>query len=335
MRRWLMIGAILFGGAFLLLGVNGAHAYQIENLANTPASNDYVIGPGKMELQLDPGTEVVKAITVTNRYGKEVSFKLEIEDFKGSSNPSEGIVLMGAEKGQYSLKDFIHPEINSFTLKHGERITIPISINVPGDAQPGGLYGSVIVASEPVATDAGYENGQARGSINVISRLASLFFVRVKGDVKEAGALQDFYSDKKVYQNPNLTFKYLYNNSGSVYLNTYGQVKIYNFLGTQIDEIQIQPSFVMPDSSRLRDLSLNRGFMMGMYKAVLSLNRGYGDKVDEKAAYFWVLPWKIAGAIILGLAVLLWLFGMAKKWFGKNFEIKRKSGPEEKKEDTE
>jgi hypothetical protein len=330
-----MTGALIFGGAYLLLGINGAYAYQIENLANTPAANDYVVGPGKTELQLDPGTEAIKGITVTNRYGKDMSFKLEIEDFKGSDNPSEGLVLMGAEKGPYSLKDFIHPEIVNFTLKHGERITIPISINVPGDAQPGGLYGSVIVASEPVATDAGYENGQARGSINVISRLASLFFVRVNGDVKEGGALQDFYSGKKVYQNPSLTFKYLFNNSGSVYLNTYGLVKIYNFLGTQIDEVPVQPSFVMPDSSRLRELSLNRGFMMGMYKAVLSLNRGYGDKVDEKTAYFWVLPWKIVGVIILGLAILLWLLGMAKKWFGKNFEIKRKSESEEKKEETE
>ena len=219
----------------------GVRAAQIENLSNTPIAGDYVIGPGKNELWMDPGKTEVRNLTVTNRYGKDMQFKIEIEDFKGSKVPGENIVLLGTEKGPYSLKDFIHPETTDFVLQHGQRITIPITIQVPADAQPGGLYASVIVTAQPVVDVNAPADKVVSGNLTVISRLASLFFVRVNGQADENGQLQQFTADKHFYSQPDINFNTLYGNTGNVYLDPYGYIELKNILGDKIDEIKIDP----------------------------------------------------------------------------------------------
>ncbi|MFA6919194.1 MAG: hypothetical protein WC244_03765, partial [Patescibacteria group bacterium] len=208
--------------------------------------------------------------------------------------------------------------------KHGDRVTIPVQIDIPQDAQPGGLYGSVIITTVPDFGNDQLDNNSAQGNLNIISRLASLYFVRVNGDVNESGNLREFSTDKSVYGSSPINFKTLYENNGSIYLNPYGKIKVDNFMGTTINEINIAPYFVMPGSVRLKEFKLQRGFMLGRYKATVVLNRGYGNVIDEKTVYFWVLPWKVVGAGVVGLVLIIWLIQMVVSWFNKNFERKNK-----------
>lgn len=299
-------------------------AIQIENLVTTPVAGDYVIGPGKTELSLDPGGATARNLIVTNRYGQDMAFKVEIEDFAGSKNPQEALVLLGSEKGPYSLRDFLHPEVVEFTLTHGQRITIPIKIEIPRDAQPGGLYGAVIITTKPVVTTNAAGSEIVSGNITVISRLASLFFVKINGDVKTSGQLQDFYASSKFYSDPRIPYKSFYENTGNIYLNPYGILTLYNSLGTKLEEQQVNPYFVMPGSVRQKDYQVERKFMFGFYKAVLQMNRGYQDIVDTKVVYFWVLPWKAVALVIGGILILIGILKLISRWFKENFEIKRK-----------
>lgn len=299
-------------------------AASIENVAETITAGDYVIGPGKNELWLDPGDSGTRNLMVTNRYGKDMVFKIQIEDFRGSRQVGENIVLLGQEKGPYSLRDFLHTETTDFILKHGQRISIPIEITVPADAQPGGLYGAVIVVAQPVLTPTTPSDRVITGNLTVISRLASLFFVRVNGAAKEDGFLKEFTTSQYFYTMPQISLRALYENNGNVYLNPYGFIEIKNILGTKIDEIKIDPYFVMPDAIRLKEFNLERPFMFGWYRAHIFLNRGYGDIVDEKAVNFLVLPWKIVAGVLLGVSLLILSAMFIFNWFKNNFEIKRK-----------
>lgn len=302
-----------------------ARAAQIENLSTTPIAGDYVIGPGKNELWLDPGKTETKNLTITNRYGHDMEFKIELEDFKGSRVPGENIILLGSEKGPYSLKDFLHPEMMDFVLKHGQRITIPVVVSVPADAQPGGLYGSVIVTSHPVITSSTPADRVVSGNLTVISRLASLFFVRVSGQANENGQLKTFSADKHIYSQSNIIFSTLYENNGNVYLDPYGIIEIKNILGEKIDEVKIDPYFVMPDSIRTKEFSFHRGFMFGLYKANIMLNRGYSNIIDQQSISFWVLPWRAVGAVVAGLIFVVVGILFIKQWFDNNFERKPKA----------
>jgi len=244
-------------------------AYRIEDLGFTgPPAGDFSLGPGKTELWMEPGEKVTKELYITNRLGKTMDFKIEIEDFTGSKNPEKTVVLLGEEKGPCSLKDYIKPELLEFTLKHGERMILPVEISIPPDAEPGGLYGAVLVSSYPSKSEAEKEKEKAVPEVRVISRLGTLFFVRVKGEVKESGFLKDIKVDKNFYEKGPISFELLFENKGNVHLVPYGLIEIRNLLGKKIDEIELDPWFAMPDSIRSRKIDWKRGFLLGRYTAL-------------------------------------------------------------------
>lgn len=305
---------------FIMGGNRYASAYQVETLKDVPVENDFVLGGGKVELFLNPGEKYIKEITVTNRLGKRMDFEINIEDFKGSRNIEQSVVLLGNEKGPYSLKDYLKPDITKFTLDHGQRMMIEVEVDIPPDAEPGGLYGSVLVSAHPPLSAESIEAEKAKGQISLITRLGSLFFVRIKGAAREDASLKEFKTINNFYEKTPIPFQIIFENNGSVHLTPSGKIEIKNLLGKKIDEVDVDLFFALPDSLKYREIKWDKGLLLGRYTAVLSLNRGYRNIIDQKTISFWVIPWKeiIIGIIILAIIVrFLW-------WFGSKFELKRK-----------
>lgn len=299
-----------------------ASSYGIENLEGTNKVGDFLIGPGKQEVELNPGESKTFNVYVTNRTGEDKDFKVEIEDFKGSRDIQSPVVLLGQERGPYSLKDYIKIKDYGFTLKHGQRATIPVTITIPRDSEPGSKFGSVLVstASRP-ALD---ENGKpVKQSSAIVSRIGSLIFVKVPGDTKKDGNLSSFdtLNGQRYFSSGPIKMNILFENNGNVYLNPYGRLTITNTLGSDVGKVDIDPWFSMPDSLRSREVSWDRELLFGRYAIHLSLNRGYDDKIDEAEIVIWVLPWKIMLSAFLVVIFLLAVF----RWVMSNFEIKKKS----------
>lgn len=324
-KRKSFLPILLVGALFLGLGtMSSVLAYSIEDLGAVAVENDFTLGPGKLEVSLSPGEETSRIIAITNRLGKEMGFVINIEDFKGSRSTGQTIILLGEEKGPYSLKDYLHPDTTKFTLKHGQRINLPIKISIPEDAEPGGLYGSVLVATAPPGVELGEtKTGEAEGGVTLVSRLGALFFVRVKGAAQEDGFIKDFrtINSEKFYDKGPITFELLFENNGNVHLTPYGIIEIKNLLGKTIDEIEVDPWFAMPDSLRVKEVKWDRSLVFGRYVAIASVNRGYEDIIDQKSFVFWVIPWKI---ILVGLIIIFSLVGFFF-WISRRFEIRRKS----------
>jgi hypothetical protein len=310
--------SIFLGIATIIFSGSGVFAYQIQDLEGTEVKGDIVIGPTKIELFMDSGDSTEREIMVTNRTGKTINFSLGIEDFKGSQDINQPIIFLGQEEGPYSLKDFMTPDVENFTLKHGQRIYIPVKISIPKDADPGGKYGVIFAIINPDnATDATENAGQ----VAIVSRAGVLFFVRINGDIQEEGGLTGISTTNNFYESGPVFFGLLFENKGSVHLTPYGTIEIKNILGKTVESLELDPWFVMPDSLRSREVSWNPGLIFGKYTAVASVNRGYDDIIDQRSVSFWVIPWKI----ILAVVVVLFLFVCFLKWtFGK-FEIKRKT----------
>jgi len=299
---------------YLFFFVPFIFALEIEN-TEQPIRNDFVVSPGRIEVWLDPGSTTVREFTITNRTGKKASFKIEIEDMQGSRDVEKPVILLGGERGPYSLKDYLEPEISEFSLEHGQRARFFFKISIPQDAEPGGKYGAVIVSKQPppLETSGGLE-------VAVAERIAVLIFVRVKGPVKEYGILKDFSTPKKIYTKPYIPLNIYFENNGNVHLNPYGIIKIKNLLGQPITEIEVSPFFTLPDSLKLREIFWERKFLFGYYTAELFLNRGYQDIIDYKAVNFWVLP-------VLPLAiffVVFFAFVFIFYWIINNIEIRKK-----------
>jgi hypothetical protein len=158
-------------------------------------------------------------------------------------------------------------------------------------------------------------SGQVVSQVNLITRVAVLLFVRIKGPVLESSYLKDFTADKNFYEQGPVSFKITSENTGNVYLSPYGSIQVKDILGRTVDTRQVDPWFILPKSDRVRQITWNSNFLIGKYTALLTLHRGYMDSkdvVDVKSIDFWVIPWKIiaVGLIVLILIILLvvWIF---------------------------
>jgi len=325
--------SILFLAIFSWCFVGGtAEAYLVENL-NLSSTGDIIVGPGKTEVLLSPGDTYSMSVTASNATGMTKIIKFTAEDMGASNDPSTPLQFLGDKKGPYSLKDFVKTETDQLQLLAGQRVTMPVTISIPQDAAPGGLYGAIMVAAENLPGATTVPSGQVGGQVNLITRVAVLVFVRVKGDVLESSYLKDFTADKNFYEQGPVSFKITSENTGSVYLSPYGAIEVKDMLGRTIDTRQVDPWFVLPKVNRTRDITWNSNFLFGKYTAVLTLHRGYmnaKDVIDTKSINFWIIPWKIVtvGLIILILIIwfLVWIFSHIQ-WKGKSSYSNPPSNP--------
>ncbi len=312
---WTITAAITLGFA------PSVFAFSVEQLSLVDVTRDFVVGPGKIELQMEPGDTRTFEITVTNRMGEDRRFNVTSEDFEGSRDTTETVVLLGGDKSTHSLKDAIRPEMDTFVLKHGERARLPITIKLPANAEPGGRYASVLI--DTVTTAAKQPTAGASGAAALVTRIGTLVFVRVPGEVNENGQLKNFSTigDARWYgSKSSVPFTLLYENNGSVHLNPYGYIHVTNLTGSQVARIKVDPWFSLPDSLRTREVQWQPPFLFGRYTATAEINRGYGDVIDTATFTFWVVPWKlVAGAVLLILILVILV-----KIILSRFEFRRK-----------
>lgn len=293
----------------------------IDDLPSNEVFGDFVVGPGKVEVLLAPGATTTVYLRVSNRMGDNKLFNVEVEDFAGTKDPKQTIVLLGDERGPYSLKDYVRPATTTFPVDHATRVTIPVTIAVPSDAEPGGRYGSVLISTVSRNDDAS-TNGGAQSGAAIVSRIGVLFFVRIEGEAKEEGRLASFDTkgSKRLFQGGQIPLEILYENTGSVHLNPYGYITIKNLFGEVIGAEELDPWFTLPNSIRLREVNWERALLVGRYTAELTLNRGYDDIVESAEVSFWVIPIKMVVLVLSGLFILMIIL----RWITKNFEIKKK-----------
>ena len=286
--------------------------------------NDFVLEPAKNEVILVPGETSTETLSVINRMDKVVTFQIEIEDIVGSDNVSEQVKLLGNEKGPYSLKDFLIPEINEFTLNPGEKITIPIQVNLPADSEPRGYYGALIVSAKGDSSDVGNDS-EVEGVTEIVTRLGSIFLVRVEGDLNQKSDLRDFKivgPDKFLYTKNPEGFEVAIKNSGNVHLVHYGEIKVKNIFGKEVVNLPVNAFFSLPDATRYREIKWPETFVFGFYKAELNLYQGFGNESGflKDTISFVVLPWKVLSIIIIATIMIYLII----RFFKNNFKIERK-----------
>lgn len=317
-----LITAAVFLSGFFSVYAERAYAYNVENLSVTD-NNDFIVEPGKMETFINPGDTVQKYVAVTSRIKGTTDFEVEVEDFIGSRDPNNPVVILENEKSPYSFKDNVKPEIVKFSLAFGQKITIPVTISAPFDAAPGGYLTSILISNAP-QKDKEASSSQTVTAAKIISRVGSLFFIRVNGPAHEDGKLSDFKVDgpQKLFYETNPTgFQVLFENAGTVFLIPYGNIEVKNMFGKTVASLPVEAYYSLPNSLRYREIAWNGGYGFGRYTATITLHRGYGDAVDTSTIVFWVLPWKFLGIAFGSIVVII----SVVYYITSRFEFRRKS----------
>lgn len=291
-KRRARTGAALFGVIFLA-----------QFLFGTPIAKAITVGPAKLEYRADPGEVIQGSIFVINDSSEEQTFYPSFEKFIEVNGEKK---FLPGEPTELANWFKMSPSV---TLAPKEQKDIPITIEIPSNAPPGGHFAVIWWGNAPPDTK----------QVSIVTRAGILVYLQVSGEVKESGSLLFFKSLAGRIAARLPDFEVRFKNTGNTYLKPQGKVEVKNILnGTvavfKVNDIQ---RILLPDgeeSLRLTPQFEKRPFAFGLYHA--DLNLAWGDKPEtlEARYYFLILPWLhiLVGAIVLILAYFGVKIGLRK-----------------------
>ncbi len=273
------------------------------------------ISPTKIEVAGDPGQELIGEIEVFNEESEDKTFYSSFENFEPRGETGSPYFVGGGS----GLASWMRTQ-ESFTLKPGEKFTIPYSIKIPESATAGGYFAAIFFGTQPPATGEGSE-------VAIGGKVGTLVLLRVNGDIAESGGVLDFMtaSSSRFYTGLPVNFSYRFNNTGADRVVPKGEVTIKNMLGMNSGALLINKNegSVLPNSVRKFELVWAEdkpvaedasffaiagyqltNFRFGLYRAVLEASWGETTQRATASTWFVVVPWQLLSILlVLGLVM--------------------------------
>jgi hypothetical protein len=307
--------SLLFLLSFLVLPATRAHADAMS----------VSITPPLFQLTIGPGEAWASSLKIINNNSYDESYYAQVMDMQpsGEEGASKFIPLVNESPEEanapYALAHWITVSPEPIVVKAGTTASLPFTVDIPTNAEPGGHYAAILVGTQP--------NGvHATGTLlKVSSYVSSLMFVRIKGDVTESGRIREFFTSQSLYQTPKVDFTLRFENTGNTHVRPQGSITLYNMWGQDRGQVLINQDAdgnfgnVLPQSIRKFDFSWKgdgNPFDIGLYSAVVTLAYGEGNKQNVTAkTYFWVVP---VVPVAIGLVSTVLFIGLFL-WFVRRY----------------
>lgn len=273
------------------------------------------IAPPVVNLSADPGETVTAQLNLRDVSDGQLIVTNQINDFVADGEDGTPKILMEeGEPNPYSLRPWIVP-LPQLLLEPRQIERLPVTINVPADAAPGGYFAVVrFTATAPELEGNG---------VSLSASLGALILLTVKGDAKEAMAVESFSVTNKdgevtsLLESKPVNFVVRLKNNGNVHEQPAGQVTVTDIFGKTVGAVNINmpPRNVLPGSIRRFEVPFDSSvigdkMLFGFYTAKLNVTYGQGNKkytIEETVKTFWVIPYKLIGGIVLGLIIIFFL----------------------------
>lgn len=269
------------------------------------------IAPPVLNLKGDPGETIKAPLSLRDVSAGKLLVKNEINDFTAAGEDGTPKILVEpGETSPYSIKTWISP-LPEITLKPKEVQQLIVNITIPKNAAPGGYYGVIrFTAQAPELTETG---------VALSASLGTLVLLRVNGTAKESASVEEFYvasngNRGSLFESAPLQFFERIKNEGNVHEQPRGQITIKDMFGQKLANLNVnlENRNVLPASIRkfeqpLDESVIGNKILFGYYTADLAISYGNGQESTAKLS-FWVIPYKIIAAVIVGLIVAFFLF---------------------------
>lgn len=293
--------------------------------------------PPRLELAGDPGEAINSSFKVTNDSNSNVTYYTQVENFEAQDETGSPSFVTTRE----GLATWVNVD-ETITIKAGEQKTVPFSINVPRNAEPGGYFASIFVRTTPPP-----RNG---GEVSIGARLGTLLLVRVNGEIQEGVDILEFStkSKQRFYSSLPVEMYYRFQNTGSDRVKPEGDIVIKNILGmnAKILSANRTDGSVLPRSIRkFETFWINGGggkeeltaelssqkidgffgqaksqlsnFAFGIYSANLDIRFGESGHTANSKFWFIVFPWQLTLIVLLGLLVIFIIGRFLLRWYSK------------------
>jgi hypothetical protein len=269
------------------------------------------INPTRIEITASPGDHVESSFKFWNGTDGELAIHLEAVDV--APQDEEGHAAVEPETAANSLKTWVTPDYSDLNVSPKQQITLPFSIDVPVNADPGSHWGALVAITA-------LTEGGSGAAVQV--RTGVILLVRVLGDAKEKLILESV-SLPSFAEAPPITLEAQFRNEGTVHEAPAGNIEVRSVFGSLVATGTLPVRNVLPEVARKIEVSLGEGFWFGRYTVLL--NATYGDKGEKLSAArtLWVVPWRKLWPWAL-LAVVLTVFAVvARKRFAVAWYVLR------------
>ena len=315
----------------ILSGIFAVGRVRAQNQTVLPLT----VVPPKQEVLINPGEHFSTSVKFLNQGDSPVTGSLTVLDFVVQDDVGTPLFLDNPQvvgtteiPAQYSAAKWIKVPQNEIGIVAKGNVEIPITIDVPENAAPGGRYAAVLFQPTGSLT---LGNPTSAQETPIAIRIASLIYIRVAGPIVESATVTKFEGPTFLEYGPvALTAKIL--NQGNYHISPQGDVTLKDVFGRVVAKSKLDTRNIFPGTSRVYTNEVGQKLMIG--KFTTTLNATYGDTGNLLTANFvmWVLPWRIMLAILLALIIIALTGTM---WYKRIKKREEKLVEELKEEKTE
>ena len=306
------------------------------NAANAQSALDIGIYPPIIQAQMTPPAQVKVPIYVENFSQNSVSLNISLKPFKASPN----------ENGQVDFsKNIQYPDplitqritvfegnkqIQNITLSPKQTKKLSVEFKIPQDEPKGDYYFSLVFSS------AGQNPGDST-STQATGAVATNILLTVGPIGKTQGVLENFSAPQLLLQGP-VPFTVRLKNTSDHYITPTGDIEISNIFGQNAGTVTLLPVNILADSVRRIPDKLQTGnnpdfnkikaivdnskypvavwpqtFLIGLYKADLTISLSSSGPVFKKSIYFFAFPAQYILGILIIIGILIYIVMRVRK----------------------
>ncbi|MEE1927488.1 DUF916 domain-containing protein [Streptomyces sp. TRM 70351] len=281
-----------------------AHAADNGKWSVFPATGEDVQGRAHFRLEAAPGSTVRDEVTVANLSGSARTFHLYGADAYNTPRDG-GFAVRGAEEEHRGVGVWLRLDREKLRIPAGGRTTVPFTLTVPTNAEPGDHPGAVIALDQEVR--------KAGGAVGVGVRQAvgARVYLQVTGERKPAVEVEDVRWEYEAPAVPGTgddpaTIRYTLVNSGNVTLRPEVRLAAEGVFGRELVEraAGAVPLELLPGErvrlfeSWTKPPAMDRGDV-----TVTVTDEATGQRASASTS-FLVVPWLLLAAVVLLLTVL-------------------------------
>lgn len=264
------------------------------------------IGPPVISLSGNPGETVTTLISLRDVSPSPLIVTSELNDFVANGEDGTPRVLVDGETTPYSIKEWVRP-IPVLNLQPREIVSQEVVIDIPSNAAPGGYYGIIRFTGTPPELEG--------TGVALNASLGSLIFLKVNGQANESLTIEDLTVTSggvtnTIVEGIPITVSSRVKNTGNTFERPVGLITIKDLFGNVVATLPVnqEQRTILSDSTRKFDQQLDNTvvgdrFLFGGYTAEIVIDYGSDGKQVKESLTFWVIPYRMIAAIVIGLIV--------------------------------
>ncbi|WP_406508714.1 WxL protein peptidoglycan domain-containing protein [Streptomyces sp. NBC_00212] len=298
------LSALLLAAVLAVLAAPAARAADNGNWSVFPASTGSAQRP-YFYLSADPGTTLADKVTVTNKTSAPLTFRLYGADAYNTERDG-GFAVRSEQEHQSGVGAWAKPAQGVITVPARSSVTVPFTLAVPPDAEPGDHVGALVALDDRVAPGAAADGKVAVG---IQQAVGARIYLRVGGPTVPALAVEHVSLAQHRPLVPGTgesrtDITYTLHNRGNVTLNPKVDLSATGLFGRTLLSRNLTkvPSELLPGQQVTLTEAWHGAPQLDW--GDVKLTASAKDARGSAAASFLALPW-LAGGVLLAAALAL------------------------------